>query len=212
MAKENVPIEGNQNAKFSVAPDYPAWTKIIKLDDELLLKDFSLHSQFIHVANVIANTSPTRQTVIEFAPTIEKSVWRRESEWIYIFTVNGHIVKIGGTRTGLAGRCGSYLCGHHITERGKSRDCSKTNGFIYNTFDYYIRNGASIEMWAFEIPAVEVAVSVWGDEKTIRAQVYTAYETGALDTYARESGHYPCLSDNSDPSHRTEAKKSVKKK
>jgi hypothetical protein len=53
--------------------------------------------------------------------------------------MNGYIIKIGGTRTGLKERCGSYLCGHHIEERDKSGDCSKTNAYIYNTFEFYLR-------------------------------------------------------------------------
>jgi hypothetical protein len=104
------------------------------------------------------------------------------------------------------------MCGHYTDDRGKSGKCSVTNAYVYNTFDYYIRNGHVVEMWGYEIPAVEVTVAVWGVEKNIRAQVYTAYETGALDSYSREAGHYPVLSDNSDPSVRTEAKKAAKKK
>ena len=53
--------------------------------------------------------------------------------------MNDYIIKIGGTRTGLKERCGSYLCGHHVEERDKSGDCSKTNAYIYNTFEFYLR-------------------------------------------------------------------------
>ena len=59
------------------------------------------------------------------------------------------IVKIGGTRTGLKGRVSSYLCGHHIEERGKSGDCSKTNGFIYNTMEFYLNLGCKIKMYGY---------------------------------------------------------------
>lgn len=60
-------------------------------------------------------------------------------EWIYIFTINDHIVKIEGTRTCLKDRCISYLCGHHTTDRGKSGKCSGTNAYIYNTFYFYLK-------------------------------------------------------------------------
>jgi hypothetical protein len=43
--------------------------------------------------------------------------FKEKKEWIYLFLINKRIVKIGGTRTGLSGRCASYLCGHHIQER-----------------------------------------------------------------------------------------------
>lgn len=196
-------------ASAAAGPLYPAWTKLLDLTKELRLADFPLSKHFTHVADIVPDTATTRQTVIEFRPTIPRDRWRKETtEWIYMFTINGHIVKIGGTRSGLAGRCGSYLCGHHIAERGKSRDCSKTNGFIYNTFDHYARNGHTIQMWAHELKPALVTVDIWGTPKEVQAQVYTALETTALETYKATAGHYPALSDNSDPSHR--AKKSAK--
>jgi len=191
---------------------YPDWTKIIDLGKELRLEDFPLHTHFQHVADIVTDVSTTRQTVIEFRPVIPKDLWKKETtEWIYIFTIDGRIVKIGGTRTGLAGRASSYLCGHHIKERGKSRDCSKTNGFIYNTFDHYLRKGHTIQMWAHELAPAIVTVDIWGTSKAVQAQVYTAYETTALQAYTAAAGHYPALSDNSDPSHRETAKKGAKK-
>jgi hypothetical protein len=193
---------------------YSAWIKSIDLSKELRVPDFSLASNFRLVANIVADTKETRQTVIEFVPTIPLADWKKQTEWIYLLTIDERIVKIGGTRDSLKGRTGSYLCGHHIPERGKSRDCSKTNGFIYNTFDHYIQTGHSVQMWGFEVPAVEATVEIWGETKTIRTQVYTAYETHALELYHKEAGAYPALSDNSDPTHReteTRAKKEAEK-
>ena len=181
---------------------YPNWTKILNLETELRLTEFSLHTHFRHVANIVEDHADTRQTVIRFEPVIDRGEWKKKSQWIYMLVIDGRIVKIGGTRTGLEGRCGSYLCGHHIPERGGSRDCSKTNGYIYNTFDHYVRNGHKIEMWACQIPSVRVTVDVWGTEMELDPQVYTAYETTALEAYKAEAGHYPALSDNSDPVHR----------
>ena len=178
------------------------WTKVINLDKELLLENFSLSAKFGHVANIVANASPSRQTVIEFSPTVADAVWKQKTEWIYIFTIDKRVVKIGGTRDGLYGRQSSYMCGHHTSDRGKSGKCSVTNAHLYNTFDHYIRAGHVVEMWACEIPAVEATVDIWGTMTKIRTQAYTAYETGAMDAYSREAGHYPPLSDNSDPSHR----------
>lgn len=194
---------------------YPDWTKVIDLERELLLEDFPLLGHFRHVANIVEDISTTRQTVIEFQPVVDKATWKKDSvEWIYLFAVDGRIVKLGGTRTGLAGRASSYLCGHHIKERGKSRDCSKTNGFVYNTFDHYLRNGHTIQMWAYQLTPVFVSVDIWGENHTVMAQVYTAYETRALEAYKRITGHYPALSDNSDPNHRSSspAKKFVFKR
>jgi hypothetical protein len=184
-------------------PSFPKWTKIIDLSKELHVRDFPLHEAFRPVANIVADESTTRQTVIEFVPTIPVEEWKKKAENIYFFTIDDKIVKIGGTRTGLKDRTQSYLCGHHIPERGKSRDCSKTNGYIYNTFDHYIRNGHAVKMWAYEIPPAVVKMNVWGKEVLVAAQTYTAFETQALELYKTTAGHYPALSDNSDPSHRS---------
>ena len=74
--------------------------------------------------------------MIQFIPKISNEDFTKKNEWLYLLVINNRIVKIGGTRTGIKGRIISYLCGHHIEERGKSGDCSKTNGFIYNTFEF----------------------------------------------------------------------------
>ena len=92
------------------------------------------------------------KTEIMFKPVIEKSKWNSKAEWIYIFLMDNKIIKIGGTRTGLSGRCGSYLCGQHVPERGKSGDCSKTNAYIYNSFVFYLKNNYKIEMYGYELP------------------------------------------------------------
>jgi hypothetical protein len=184
---------------------YPTWTKDLKLDKQIRLEEFPLAVNFKHVANVIATPPDAkRQTVITFDPVIAKGEWSEVNEIVYIFTVDERIVKIGGSFTSLSGRCGSYLCGHHIPQRGKSGDCSKTNGFIYQTFDHYIRTGHSIKMYAFKIPPVKVTVDIWGETAEVLAQVYPKYETAAMETYKKIVGTYPVLCDNCDPTARRE--------
>ena len=116
--------------------------------------------------------------------------------------INGRIVKIGGTRIGLKGRVISYLCGHHIKERGKSGDCSKTNGFIYNTFDFYLTMGCKIEMYGYELPKTEIIIEIFGKETKIIAQTYHAYESTFLEDYKKNYNTYPLLCDNCDPDYK----------
>ncbi len=177
-----------------------SWVKTLNLEKELLLDQFTLANHFKHVANVIRNQ--TSKKVIAFEPVCSKKEWKQRNEWIYIFTINDRIVKIGGTRTGLAGRTTSYLCGHFTQDRGLSGKCSVTNAYMYNTFDHYIHQGNHIKMYGFVIPDVKVDVDVWGNKKVVNAQVYTAFETAALEQYKKQTGNYPQLSDNSDPTHR----------
>jgi len=179
------------------------WIKIIDIAKELKLDAFPLSPNFKHVCNVIRTPDGVkRKTVITFEPVIDSKEWNDSSQWIYIITINLFIVKIGGTRTGLKDRTGSYLCGHHTADRGKSGKCSVTNAYIYNTLDHYVEKGHSVQMYAFKIPQPVITLSIWGNDTTIVPQVYTAYETGALEEYKKVLGRYPALSDNSDPSQR----------
>ena len=130
--------------------------------------------------------------MIQFIPKISNEDFTKKNEWLYLLVINNRIVKIGGTRTGIKGRIISYLCGHHIEERGKSGDCSKTNGFIYNTFEFYLNLGCKIE----------ITINILDKETKIIAQTYHAYESTFLEDYKKNYNKNPILSDNSDPDYR----------
>jgi hypothetical protein len=184
------------------------WIKNIDLSKEIMLKDFVLEGYFVKVAKIEADNELNKQgkkmrkTVIRFISCIDNNEWKEENEWVYLLTINGLIVKIGGTRKGLQGRVSSYLCGHHVAERGKSGKCSVTNGYVYNTLDFYVRQGYSIDVYAFKIPPQELEVSIFGTPIKVRAQVYHAYESRCLEEYKKQVGRYPILSDNADPQYK----------
>jgi hypothetical protein len=90
-----------------------------------------------------------KKTLIKFVPLISAKEFNENQEWLYIFTVNNKMVKIGGTRDSIKARCGSYLCGHHVVERGKSGRCSVTNSIIYNTFEFYLKLGYKFQMYGY---------------------------------------------------------------
>jgi len=184
------------------------WIKLIPYDKTYDFHTYLRKDEFIYVANIILdeeldkNNSKKRNTLIQFIPQIDKNIYEDKTEWIYIFLINERIVKIGGTRTGLKGRVSSYLCGHHIKERGKSGDCSKTNGYIYNTFYFYLLNNANIKMYAFQIPIVKQTYTILEQEMEITLQTYHAYESIYLSDFKKIYGEYPFLSDNSDPEYK----------
>ena len=181
-----------------------AWVKRIALEMESSLSDFALGHHFQLVANVIPTPEGSRrQTVITFQPVIDLPVWKNKTtQWIYAFTIDGKIVKFGGTRTGLEQRVGSYLCGHYTIDRGNSGKCSVTNAYVYNTFEHYLTQGSMVKMYGYKIPDIEVTVPIWGEDVKIAPQVYTSYETRILEKYKQQFGRYPALSDNSDPTQR----------
>lgn len=191
---------------------YKKWIKILPIQKTVSLKEYNRKEYFTHVADILLDTESfisgkktgkkKRNTLIEFVPKIAISEFNEKTEWLYLLVVNDQIVKIGGTRTGLKNRVASYLCGHHIEERGKSGDCSKTNAFIYNTFEFYLNLGCKIEMHGYKLPKTEFNIEIFGKQTTITAQTYHAYESTFLEDYKKNYNEYPILSDNCDPSYK----------
>lgn len=188
------------------------WIKLIPTDKSIPFEDYNRKDHFIPIADIVLDSelftsgikqgTKKRNTLIQFVPTISTEAFNKKTEWLYLFVINGMIVKIGGTRTGLKGRVASYLCGHHIEERGKSGDCSKTNGFIYNTFEFYLNLGCKIQMYGYELPKTEISIEIFGKETKITAQTYHAYESTFLEDYKKNYNEYPILSDNCDPDYK----------
>jgi hypothetical protein len=188
------------------------WIKLIPMGRTAPLSDYNKRGYFVPVADIVLDRETfgtgakegrkKRNTLIQFLPTISPEEFKEKTEWLYLFAINCRIVKIGGTRTGLKGRVASYLCGHHIKERGKSGDCSKTNGFIYNTFDFYLNLGCKVQMFGYKLPKVEQSVNIFGEETKITVQTYHAYESKCLNDYKKTYNEYPILSDNCDPEYK----------
>lgn len=184
------------------------WIKMININDTIDYDIYNQKEHFIPIANVVldedlkVNSKKKRKTLIKFVPLISNELFNEKAEWLYIFVINNKIVKIGGTRTGLGGRVGSYLCGHHVQERGKSGDCSKTNAYIYNTFHFYLCLGCDIKMYGYKLPKTELTIQIFGKETKILAQTFHAYESRLLEEYKKDYNNYPILSDNCDPDYK----------
>jgi hypothetical protein len=188
------------------------WVKLISIDKTIPFYEYNRREYFSPIADVVLDRdvfasgknqgNKKRNTLIQFVPTIAIEEFNKKSEWLYLLLINDKIVKIGGTRTGLKGRVSSYLCGHHIEERGKSGDCSKTNGYIYNTFEFYLNLGCRIQMFGYKLPKTEIQIEIFGKETNIVAQTYHAYESTFLEDYKKTYNEYPILSDNCDPDYK----------
>ena len=126
----------------------------------------------------------------------------KKTEWIYLFIINNRIVKIGGTRDGIKGRFGSYMCGHHIPERDKSGKASETNKYIYNTLYFYLLAGCSVKIYGYELPVEEITRTIIGKEIKIQVQTYHSYESVLIADYKKINKFIPFLCDNSDPNYK----------
>ena len=188
--------------------DLSKWIKTIPFETCPLIGDYNHISHFIKVADIVKDKDlkksgvKARQYDIKADPVIPAQEFGATHEWIYIFAVDGLIVKFGGTRTGLKERFSSYLCGHHVQERGKSGKCSVTNAHIYNTFDHYLNEGHKIEMWAYKLPEVQVTQMILGGNHTFTVQTYHKHESLFLHAFKTTYGALPFLSDNADPEYK----------
>ncbi|QIG60145.1 hypothetical protein [Dishui Lake large algae virus 1] len=163
--------------------------------NELKIDDFIHKDLFIKVCDVL-NDNTKRKTSIQFVPVISKELWNNHSEWVYIFTCDKNIVKIGGTRTGLKNRTQSYLCGR--PEFRKKGTCSTTNYIIYNSFNKLLGLGHTIEMWACSLKEYMIDVENFGMKLQVPVQTYHVFEAKMLELYKKQKGHFPVLSNNAD--------------
>ena len=198
-------------------PDYSSW--LVAIEHEVLIDwiTFPFKDYFVKVADIELDDEilkkstkmkkegeKARQTFIRFNTTITKKSWSEEGEWIYIFLVDGKIVKIGGTRTGLLKRCGSYLSGHGIPElKGSS---TSTNAYIYWTFLHLLLQRKKVEMYAYRLPEAVVTQTAFGRTRVIRTQCFHDWEAYCMEEFAKLYGSFPPLSDNCDPRHREKGK------
>jgi hypothetical protein len=191
---------------------FKKWIKLIPSNISVLLDKYHRKDYFNSVANILLDTElfvsgkkkgmKKRNTTIQFVPTIPIKEFNEKVEWLYLFVINNVIVKIGGTRTGLKGRTSSYLCGHHIKERGKSGDCSKTNGYIYNTFEFYLKLGYKLKMYGYKLPKTDFTIEIFNKKIKVVSQTYHAYESTFLEDYKKKYNNYPILNDNCDPNYK----------
>jgi hypothetical protein len=189
------------------------WVKLIPRDKTIPVEEFKEHGHFIHLANVVKDDElfpsgekqgkKKRNTLIELKSVVDAGLLEQKSEWLYMIVINERVTKIGGTRDGIKGRFGSYLCGHHIEERGKSGKASETNKYIYNTLYFYTEMGCDIKLFGYKLPEEEITRSVFGRDVKIRVQTYHSYESILIDEFRKQCGFIPFLCDNSDPDYKS---------
>lgn len=167
------------------------------LGEGVPLAEYEHRGRFRAVADVVLETRPRVQTCVRFVPCVED--WKARAEWVYLLVFGGRVVKIGGTSNGLHERAQSYLCGHHVVERGKSGKCSVTNAVVYHTLEAALRAGQGVRVYGWRLPEVTHTTDVLGREVRIRCQTFHAYEGALIDAYRAAHGAPPPLCVNSSP-------------
>ena len=186
------------------------WSKPL-VSESLTINDYcskSIGNQFVKVADIVLDDSTTRRTTVQAIP-VDENYWKESAEHIYVITRNNEIMKIGGTRTGMKARWGSYLCGFCVAERMNKHGVpnpgkmSVTNAHLYHTIENDLLEGNKWEFYSWKLPNTVVEVEILGQMVQVIAQTYHAYESKCIENFKNITGHIPQLCDNADPTYKT---------
>tara|TARA_R100001530_G_C4303797_1_gene151199 strand:- start:813 stop:1277 length:465 start_codon:yes stop_codon:yes gene_type:complete len=111
---------------------------------------------------------------------------------IYLLVnADDEILKIGGSGQTLLDRWVSYQAG---TQQARDKGtCSVTN---YDVSSYIRDSEENFYLHAFVPPVVFTLINLFGQKKTIQAEVWKEYEKFFLDEFKSTTGDYPLLSKN----------------
>lgn len=184
-----------------------AWSKQISIDNSLSIDDYNAicGGQFKKIASIKLDDSVKRQSTLT-VEALDKKSWSEKREHIYIITRNNIIMKIGGTRDGMAGRWCSYGCGYYVPQRTKKDGTcypgkmSVTNAYLYHTIEKdLLETDSTWDFYSWELPIIKIPVNILDEEIDVVAQTFHAYESICIKKFKQQTGFIPLLCDNSDP-------------
>lgn len=204
IIKPTIRYLGELYNKYIVC-DYNKWVKLIPYYKAPLLTGYKQKDYFRYLTDIVLDDEinskgeKKRNTLICLN---DKNFNDEDGEWLYLITINNRVVKIGGTRNSITERFGSYLCGHHIPERGKSGKASQTNMYVYNTLYFYLSNSFKVKLYGYKLPEETITRTILDKTVVIKSQTYHTYESLFINDYKDTYGFIPYLCDNSDPNYR----------
>ena len=209
------------NLKFTRGEDArEKWSKPITTENSLTIQEYNKiinpddadnALKFEKAADIKLDEAVSRQTTIK-AVSIEEMFedWcNGKHESLYAFIRNGHqILKIGGTRKTMKERFGSYLCGFHVPQRGKSGKMSVTNAHIVHTIEKDLLDNPdnTWELYVMRLPVIIHKNDFMGLLEG-PVQIYHLYESRCIQRYKEITGEQPMLNFNSDPAFQKSIKK-----
>lgn len=136
----------------------------------------------------VLNSKDDECKVVSYVPChgMERLWHLKETEWVYVITWNGYILKIGMTSSGMSGRYGSYETGYKATMLDGS--CATTN-FVVNEANYLaLSKGYEVEVYAYKLEPAYHTVQVADRERKVRAEIAPEVETVLTEIYAEHQG------------------------
>jgi len=123
--------------------------------------------------------------------------WQKnKSGFVYTLVAGGKVVKVGMTEATLSSRFSSYTAG--TPENRNKGTCSVTNFKCSQFIRECLSMGIKLEIYAYQIPAETIEISILGKTQSITPKTAYAYENSLLSAYQElhPKGDVPVLCRN----------------
>ncbi len=133
------------------------------------------------------------RVLVDFIPCNDE-LYEGEGEYIYLICFNNKVIKIGGTRTGMKKRMGSYKCG---TRRYRKKGtCATTNYHLMEAMYAALMEGKQVDFYVYKVPTIQTTQEVFGETKTIETSMFTHFESRLIEVFTDVNGTRPVMSPN----------------
>jgi len=172
--------------------------RTIDLSKELSVVQFGKLG-FKKVADMVLTDSNNIGLKMMYKDYISTKEYNEHCHGVYLIVIDGKIVKIGGTETGLAKRWGSYNNGTDKIRNGAANG-SVTNYYVATALKAALKTSHSVEWYYKKMNYETRTLNLYGIEITENVCVegtYKMHEKTLLEFYKNKSNNYPKLSANS---------------
>ena len=195
IKKDNISIKEPYlyNIKSYLEKNKSITRDIVYLNPEFTrtFSGYKRRDNFEYYGDVLLTKASESNSKIKFKVLDGKMDLVREHEWIYLFTVDDRVVKIGGTRLSLLDRFHGYQCGNV--------SCQGTNKKIHDTFYFYLLLGCKIKFYGIKLSSGDYISRILDYDIRIRQQIYHVYESVYIYDYLKQYRFKPILSQFADP-------------
>jgi hypothetical protein len=157
--------------------------------------DWAVEKGFVKFADMTLAPEIKIGCRLTYQPYMESKSWTKKRNMLYVVCIDGKMVKIGMTTTGLAQRWSSYNNGTPAIREGKGSG-STTNYDVVQPLIIAMEEGRKVEWYCYPTPVKEYKISAWGHQDRITSKDVSWYESKLLDIYKNEFGHKPHFSQN----------------
>jgi len=165
------------------------------------LKKTNLSKYFTKVADIVSDKNKNPKYSVnflqEFLKVGKNGYYTKDtdhSQWVYLLSINGKIIKIGESNKTLGNRWGSYGAG--TRENRNNGTCSTTNYFISEIIRQSLNSKYKIELFGYRIPNVVIKIDVFGTTKKVITNNVKSYESSLIEKFVNLYGKKPIVGKN----------------